>query len=581
MARIGDYIDAGLNSYDPSPLLRANANATATIGNAMSQGIGAIGDAMEKVKKDKEDYKIGKNLANAMKLVAPEMADGLESYVAAMDSEDSNSQKGELGRQIASFINMGLEQKRSDAMLGLQVKQLGLDERRVGIDERRNEVDVQRITNAMQQEQADATTKAELTQFMARPLLDQALSATAQASKAGQRPLIDTEALKRAYNKSPEQQYQIASAALAGLPKQDPVELRNVKFTRDGQAMEGTGYFDPKSGAMRLLPVDDGSGGQSIDNASGVFRAPSTNYSLGKDAGGPDEMQDYWTNRGYSSTGKNLAPGVVAVNPKTYKHGTVFQDANSGEVFIAADSHGNRDPNVIDVFQPPGEYQRSNKPRNMRVIGFEENVGKNPQEIAQQRAKWSQAAAQSGIQAGAPTTAAKTPEEKRLLELQIAEKETAAKGQAIEAEAKGREANAKQSNSQRVLGVISKYKNPDGSPTAALKDAVGFGEGVGSWTSYMTGGNLGNSPETVANQRELQLDLLETDLLNAAKDLKPVSEDEMKMLLSRRPKTTDSPEVWARYIARAEQIIRNGMGDTTAAAPSAKDDAYYNNALSR
>lgn len=105
--------------------------------------------------------------------------------------------------------------------------------------------------------------------------------------------------------------------------------------------------------------------------ASGPFTAPVTSYSTGAAVGGPDEIQDKWTNRGYSATGPNLVPGVVAVNPKVHPHGTVFRDTNSGRVFIAADSHGNRDPYVIDEFMEPGSYVRQKVNRNFEVIGRE------------------------------------------------------------------------------------------------------------------------------------------------------------------------------------------------------------------
>jgi len=110
---------------------------------------------------------------------------------------------------------------------------------------------------------------------------------------------------------------------------------------------------------------------------------------------------------------------------------------------------------------------------------------------------------------------------------------------------------------QRVVDTIDKYLTPDGNPKDALKDAVGFGEGVGSFMGGIPFVPGGNSAETRANQKQLQLDLLEQDLLNAAKNLKPVSEDEMKQLMARRPTITDPPETWAWFMNRAKSIIAN------------------------
>lgn len=96
---------------------------------------------------------------------------------------------------------------------------------------------------------------------------------------------------------------------------------------------------------------------------------PVTFYSLGKSIGGADETEDKWTNRGYSSKGKNLTPGVVAVNDSVYPLGTVLRDVDSGEAFLATDRHGNKDPNVVDVYVPPGAYRAAKVNRNFEVAG--------------------------------------------------------------------------------------------------------------------------------------------------------------------------------------------------------------------
>jgi hypothetical protein len=128
-------------------------------------------------------------------------------------------------------------------------------------------------------------------------------------------------------------------------------------------------------------------------------------------------------------------------------------------------------------------------------------------------------------------------------------------------------ANKINNTAQRVFKVIEKYRTADGKPTERLRAATGFGEGLMSPITRTF------SPEVAADQQELELELLETDLLNAAKDLKPVSEDEMKMLLSRRPAITSAPEVWVRFMNRAEQILKDGMVGTPQAAASPEDAA--------
>ena len=97
--------------------------------------------------------------------------------------------------------------------------------------------------------------------------------------------------------------------------------------------------------------------------------APSTAYSFGKAVGGPDELQDKWTNKGYTSTGPNLVEGVVAVNTNKYPLGTIFKDSESGKVYVAADRHGNKDSSVIDFFQNPENYTGDRVNKRLSIIG--------------------------------------------------------------------------------------------------------------------------------------------------------------------------------------------------------------------
>jgi hypothetical protein len=97
--------------------------------------------------------------------------------------------------------------------------------------------------------------------------------------------------------------------------------------------------------------------------------APSTAYSFGKAVGGPDELQDKWTNKGYTSTGPNLVEGVVAVNTNKYPLGTIFKDSESGKVYVAADRHGNKDSGVIDFFQNPENYTGGKTNKRLSIIG--------------------------------------------------------------------------------------------------------------------------------------------------------------------------------------------------------------------
>jgi|GEM_PF-4650224 len=105
-----------------------------------------------------------------------------------------------------------------------------------------------------------------------------------------------------------------------------------------------------------------------VPAASGV---PFTTYSTGSLAGGPDEMQDRNTNMGLSSTGKNLNQFGVAVNQNVYPLGTVFRNGADGQVYIATDTHGNKDPNVIDFYRDPETYTGASGRVDMQVLGRE------------------------------------------------------------------------------------------------------------------------------------------------------------------------------------------------------------------
>jgi hypothetical protein len=129
---------------------------------------------------------------------------------------------------------------------------------------------------------------------------------------------------------------------------------------------------------------------------------PTTGYSLGRNVGGTDEMQDKWTNRGYSSTGQNLTPGVVAVNTSQYPLGTIFRDPKTGYCYIAADKHGNSNAKVVDFYKTPLDY-RSNPPASSTTLEIMKSgagagsVGKTPEAI---RAQLEQACGKGSVPPG-------------------------------------------------------------------------------------------------------------------------------------------------------------------------------------
>ena len=190
MARIGDYIQAGLSTYDPSPYLQAQGNATASIGNSIAGGIGAVGDAIKDRRDKKDAIKTSKELAKAMSVLYPESAQAMEPIIGLLDDEETPlSQRAALGAQIGEFINMGVQKSRDSALMNLQVQQLGLDERRV------------RIAEAMPQAEAAAAQIAAMSENDVA--MDKAIAkgiATADAAKmAGVDLPTDTTSLLNKY----------------------------------------------------------------------------------------------------------------------------------------------------------------------------------------------------------------------------------------------------------------------------------------------------------------------------------------------------------------------------------------------
>lgn len=125
---------------------------------------------------------------------------------------------------------------------------------------------------------------------------------------------------------------------------------------------------------------------------AGQFLAPFTTYSKGG-AAGPDEMTDPWTEKGYTATGQNLTEGVVAVNPGVHPLGTVFRNPQTGEVFVAADKHGNSDPNVVDLFRTPQTYKPEKGQMPLEVVGRETlKYGTTAEQIQAIRDRYARAA---------------------------------------------------------------------------------------------------------------------------------------------------------------------------------------------
>jgi hypothetical protein len=274
--RIGDTIQAGLNAYDPSPYLRAQGNATQSIGAGIAQGIGAAGDAVKDRRQKKDTIKTSKELAQAMSKLYPESAEAMQPIIDQLDNEEMPlSERSALGAQIGEFINMGVQKSRDNALLGLEKDRIEIARRSATVAERGmdNEEERQRYDTEALDRALETQTQ---TEAVVGPAVLDALVAQAQSDKAaGRTGGMAVEQLQAALDSPPSVQMNIAKAAMAMRPEGS--ELRDVKFTQDGVAMTGTGVYDQRTGRLKVLPVEvpgvaygDGSGGDTLPEMTQV-----------------------------------------------------------------------------------------------------------------------------------------------------------------------------------------------------------------------------------------------------------------------------------------------------------------------
>lgn len=536
----------------------ASANSS-----AISSAIGTVGDIVKDRRDKKDSIKTSKELAKAMATLYPESAQALEPVISLLDDEETPlSQRAALGAQIGEFINMGVQKSRDTALMDMEGRGMKIREDQFAIDKAAAERESTAVAKAMEDKEA-------LTGFMARPALEQALRETVAAEKRGETPLIGSEKLKSAFLKQPDEQMQIVAAAMQGLPKAAPLEFRDIEFTRDGQPTKGTAVFDPRKGQFNLVPIAEPGVAASSGDLLGFIKGKEGFYA--------EPYDDYaQTSIGYGTRAKPGETSITKEEAERRLQQEVAQARKGVDRAVAeaglslsapqldALTSFNYNTGAVDTLLKGGA--RTPEEIASAMLLYNKAGGKTLPGLVQRR-KEESAMFSGGIQPGAArsTGVTKTPTEQKLDEAKLAKIEAETAAATTE---KGIAATKVNNTARRVFSVIDKYRDSEGKPTQALRDAVGRGEGFGSGLSSWTGGVLGNDPQTIANQQELELELLETDLLNAAKDLKPVSEDEMKMLLSRRPSITSAPEVWVSFMNRAEKILKDGMITGSGSAPA-------------
>jgi GH24 family phage-related lysozyme (muramidase) len=471
--RIGDTIQAGLNQYDPSPYLQASSDATRSIGNSISQGIGAVGDAIKDRKLKKDTIKTSKELAKAMAVLYPESAGALMPVIEQLDNEETPlGERAALGSQIGEFINLGVQKSRDESMLKIQNRQLDIQNRGMVIDEDRSKLDIETIKGELDAKKQSEADSKQATAFVAPELLKQVLQQTAAMEQAGGQVGISSERLQEALNAAnPQQQMSIAQAALSMMPKEIEEAINfNTPVTINGQPAEAATRFNRRTGQLEIIPISggtawgDGSGGSTVENVGLVEMVKQF------EGFNPAAYNDFkQTSIGYGTRAK---PGEKAISKEEAERRLLSElaDARKGVDRAVAAAGLSLNPNQIDALTSfnynTGAVDtllkggaRSQEEIAQAMLLYNKAGGKTLPGLQKRRATEAQlfATPSTGITAGASKSIprARTETQQKLDELAL---------QKAEGEAKIAEV-AKESNAvkaQSALESLKKIRNHPG-----------------------------------------------------------------------------------------------------------------------
>lgn len=258
--RIGDTIQAGLNAYDPSPYLRAQGNATQSIGGSIAGGVGALGSAIDRRSEYKQDVKTGKELAKAMKTLYPEIAPTIDPYLAELDNDENPlSHQAALGKGVSTVISQYIGERDN-------VFERGMKDRALKIDESRNKYDTDAMDRALRDADQAKLEADQMNALVAPDVLNKFYAQTLAMERAGDPVGVSSAALKQAMETmNPRQMMGVVKAGLEWMPEKFKGEINyNTPVTIDGQP--GTvATRTTADGGIEMVPWGDGSGGFSVN----------------------------------------------------------------------------------------------------------------------------------------------------------------------------------------------------------------------------------------------------------------------------------------------------------------------------
>ena len=132
---------------------------------------------------------------------------------------------------------------------------------------------------------------------------------------------------------------------------------------------------------------------------------------------------------------------------------------------------------------------------------------------------------------------------------------------------------------------INKFIDDKGNATKALNEAVGFGEEFATGVAKYAPVLGTQSPANRTSQKELAI-LVEKGLLEAATELKPVSNTDLLLLKANRPSISDPDELWANWLKGVRDILGNPnsykeAGQSTSEKPQSATDRLRAKAKAR
>jgi len=536
---MGSTVDPSLFIQDYSAVDRANASKmsqTSNLINALA-GAGQVFAGIQQQQKDQKNaLKSSAAQIQAASTLFPEMKPMLEGYSAQLNNEEIPiSERAAIASQISNVINLGVDQMRYNTDLGFKKQDQQNQNQESAMRQWAFGQEVSAVERQQNAQQLDTKTKATIGPALLQQVIAMAPKGIADQVKA------------QAGDYSPDEQYQLAASVMSLIPK---AERKKAPATIDVAVPGGSQKMQWDEARADWVPIQTAIEPTGINLKATSYGysgdpTPDSNSSAGIGAWVPDTEAAKIKN-GEDSPFK-LKPNDIALSPDVEK--TVRANGiQPGDTLAVTMGNGDivqgrwMDRTAQDSDVSSGKIKGVTKPLRGRV-DFYTPGGVNPYD----------GMGIKGI-AKVATPIGFTPDKSQ--EASVSD-QIAIDKRNEEIHAKEQNKMAEDAAKARVLRTIDKYVGANGKPTDALKDAVGFGEGVGTWFGKVTGGTAGNIPQTQANQKELKLQIIEQSVLEAAKSLKPVSNDELKVIMSNRPEITDPPEVWASYMKTLKETLGN------------------------